>query len=159
VGYYNEAILRAMDWDYFTRLSRRYDFLHIKKVTGEFREKSDRSQMTRSFKVPRNYYRNLVSFLHGFFPLTGARFQDGSRGSGETLMRALDNIMTGGREDFFRRRLELRKLLSEPYYAMFYTLGKRLSEEGLRSEARAAFRSALMLRPYEIRILARFLKP
>ncbi|HUT53932.1 MAG TPA: glycosyltransferase family A protein [bacterium] len=159
VGFYNEHILRAMDWDYFTRLSRRYDFLHVKKVTGEFREKSDRSQMTRSFAIPRNYYRNLVSFLHGFFPLTGARFADGTSGSGDALQRALEGLMTRGRDDLFMRRLELRKLISEPYYAMFYTLGKRLSEEGLRPEARAAFRAALRLRPYEIKILARWIKP
>jgi glycosyltransferase involved in cell wall biosynthesis len=159
VGFYNELILRAMDWDFFTRLSRRYDFLHVKKVTGEFREKSDRSQMTRSFAVPRNYYRNLVSFLHGFFPLTGARFLEGTSGSGDKLKIALERMMAGGRDDFFMRRLELRKLLAEPYYAMFYTLGKRLGEEGLSPEARAAFRAALLLRPYEIRILARYLKP
>jgi len=159
IGYYNERILRAMDWDYFTRLSRRYEFLHIKKITGEFRQKSDRSQMTRSFHMPRNYYRNLVSFINGFFPLTGMRFLPGGQGDGEKLKSALDRITAGDTDEFFMRRLELRKLLSEPYYAVFYTLGKRLSEEGRPDKAKIAFRAAIDLRPYEIKTWLKWLKP
>ena len=158
VGYYNESVLRAMDWDYFIRLSRLYDFHHLKKVTGEFREKSDRSQMTRSFTIPRNYYRNLVSYLHGFFPLTGAVFGHDSLGSGARLKKALDRLMAQDQDEFMIRRLELRKLLAEPYYALFYTLGKRLAEEGRPEKARAAFRAALFLRPYEVKIWTRYFK-
>jgi len=159
VGYYNELILRAMDWDYFIRLARRYDFLHLKKITGEFRQRADRSQMTRSFTIPRNYYRNLVSYLHGFFPLTGARFLPSPQGPGDRLQRALDRLAAGDRDHFLIQRLELRKLLLEPYYALFYTLGKRLADEGHPDRARAAFRAAAALRPYEIKSWLKWLRP
>jgi len=157
VGYYNEAVLRAMDWEYFTRLSRRYDFVHVKEVTGEFRQRSDRSQMTRSFETPRNQYRNLVSFIHGFFPLCGSRFVSGGQGSGDKLKDALERLISSDDDDFFIKRLELRKLLAEPYYALFYTLGKRLSDEGESGKARRAFRAAASLRPYEIKAWLKYL--
>jgi glycosyltransferase involved in cell wall biosynthesis len=159
VGYYNENILRAMDWEYFIRLARRYDFAHVPRVTGEFRQRSDRSQMTRSFGIPRNYYRNLVSYLHGFFPLTGARFLYPGLGRGERLKAGLDNLMAHDEEGFFLKRLELRKLLVEPSYALFYTLGKRLAEEGYPRQSRQAFRTAARLRPYEIKTWLKCFKP
>lgn len=158
VGYYNEHILRAMDWEYFIRLARRYEFRHVDQVTGEFRQKSDRSQMTRSFEIPRNYYRNLVSFIHGFFPLTGRCFLAGKQGSGERLLRALQNLMAGKDDEFFIQRLELRKLLAEPYYALFYTLGKRVAEEGDPARARRAFLAAIKLQPLEPRSWMRLLR-
>jgi glycosyltransferase involved in cell wall biosynthesis len=158
-GYYNEHILRAMDWEYFIRLSKRCKLKHINKVTNEQRQRSDRSQMTRTFEVPRNYFRNLISFIHGFFPLTGARFISRGQGSGDKLKKTLDRLLRRDDDEFFMRRLELRKLLVEPYYALFYTLGKRLSEEGHSEKSRQALRAAIGLRPYEIKAWARFLKP
>jgi len=157
VGFYDENILRAMDWEYFIRLSRLYPLHHLRAVTNEQRERGDRSQMTRTFEVPRNYYRNLISFLHGYFPLTGARLLPGRQGPGERLKRALDRLLAGDQEDFFMQRLELRKLLVEPYYALFYTLGKRLTEEGQPQRAARAFRAAAFIRPYELRVLWRSL--
>ena len=156
-GWYNEHILRAMDWEYFIRLGRVHPLHHLRAVTCEQRERNDRSQMTRTFEVPRNYYRNLVSYLHGFFPLTGARFLPGKQGSGERLKKALDRLIGRDPDDFFLQRLELRKLLTEPYYALFYTLGKRLTDEGLPKQAQAAFRAAAKVRPFELRIWLRVL--
>lgn len=157
-GWYNEHILRAMDWEYFIRLGRAHPLHHLRVVTCEQRERSDRSQMTRTFEVPRNYYRNLTSYLHGFFPLTGARLLPGKQGSGERLKKALDRLISSDPEDdFFIRRLELRKLLTEPYYALFYTLGKRLTDEGLPRPAKEAFQSAASVRPFELRIWLRAL--
>jgi glycosyltransferase involved in cell wall biosynthesis len=159
VGYYNEQILRAMDWEYFIRLAHVYDFHHVPEITGEFRQKSDRSQMTRSFAIPRNHYRNLVSFLHGYFPLTAARLLDSPQGRGDRLKSALDRLLAADADRFLLQRLELRKLLIEPYYALFYTLGKRLADEGQPQPARAAFRAAVAMRPYEIKAWLKFIKP
>lgn len=158
-GYYNEHILRAMDWEYFIRLSKLHDFIHVKEVTGEFRQKSDRSQMTRSFKIPRNRYRNLVSYIHGFFPLTGQLFAGPGAAEGERFHNALARLLEADRDRFLADRIELRKLLSEPPYALFYTLGKRLSEEGERELSRLAFRAAARTRPLEPKIWLKCLRP
>lgn len=158
-GLFNERLSRAMDWEFFIRLAGRYDFLHVPAVTGEFRERSGRGQMTRSFDEPWNYNRNLVSFIHGFFPLTGARFIDTRQGHGDRLKQELDRLAARDTDQFFTRRLELRKLLVEPYYALFYTLGKRLSEEGHKNKARDAFRAVVRLRPYEFKAWMRLIKP
>lgn len=157
-GWYNEHILRAMDWEFLIRLSKCCSFRHVKKTTCEQRERADRSQMTRSFHIPRNYYRNMINYLHGFFPLTSERFLDREKGNPGRLKKALDRLVEKDREEFFLRRLELRKLLSEPYYAMFYTLGKRAYEEGHPARGRQAFKAAFLLRPYEVRVVSALIR-
>ncbi len=151
IGYYNEHILRSEDWEFFLRFSARYDLHHLPRVTCEQRERADRSQMTRSFDVPYNYYRNMVGYLHGFFPLTGARML-GAGSSGDKLLRAMSGLVRDDKDNFFARRLELRKLLVEPYYAIFYALSKRLAEEGERDASREALRASVCVKPSELKL-------
>jgi len=158
-GLYCERLFRSEDWEFFLRFCRKHPMKHVKKVTCEQRERSDRSQMTRSFEIPYNYYRNMVSWLQEIFPLTGARFLPGDRSGGERFKRALDKLIAKDEEFFFAKRLELRKLLAEPGYAVFYTLGKRLAEEGCADAALKAFRTAFRMGPWEIRTWGRAIRP
>jgi glycosyltransferase involved in cell wall biosynthesis len=45
VGPFDESLLVYEDWDYLIRLSRKYDFVHIPKITGEYRRRDDNSNM------------------------------------------------------------------------------------------------------------------
>jgi glycosyltransferase involved in cell wall biosynthesis len=47
-GLFDETLTTHEDWDLWIRLSRIYDFRHIKKVTSEFRSREDGSSMTGS---------------------------------------------------------------------------------------------------------------
>jgi len=148
VGGFNEAILHAMDWEFYLRLSRRYRFHHLAKVTGEYRVREDRDQMTTRAGVPRNYYRNLILYKHGLSPLTAARRgQSSGQGSARKFLDELGRLLDLKPE--LARELELRKLFHEPYYALFYSLGKVLERDGEKRLAHEAFRSARRLAPLE----------
>lgn len=45
VGLFDEALLVFEDWDFLIRLSRKYDFVHIPKITGEYRRRDDNSNV------------------------------------------------------------------------------------------------------------------
>ncbi|KAF0219373.1 MAG: hypothetical protein FD174_2072 [Geobacteraceae bacterium] len=47
-GYFDESLTTHEDWDLWVRMSRKYKFAHVKKVTSEFRFRSDGSSMTSS---------------------------------------------------------------------------------------------------------------
>jgi glycosyltransferase involved in cell wall biosynthesis len=148
VGGFNEAILHAMDWEFYLRLSRRYRFHHLAKVTGEYRVREDRDQMTTRAGVPRNYYRNLILYKHGLSPLAAARRgQSSGQGSARKFLDELGRLLDLKPE--LARELELRKLFHEPYYALFYSLGKVLERDGEKRLAHEAFRSARRLAPLE----------
>ena len=153
VGGFKEAIRHAMDWEFYLRLSRRYAFHHLARVTGEYRVRDDQAQMTTAAGVARNYYRNLILYLHGLSPLPAAR--RGNRGtdihvcqgSARKLFDELSRLLD--LEPNLVREFELRKLWAEPYYSLFYTLGKELSRRGQRALAHQAFRAARRLAPWE----------
>ncbi|MGE5458632.1 MAG: glycosyltransferase, partial [Methanococcaceae archaeon] len=48
VGMFDEKLLSHEDWDLWIRMSRKYEFKHIKKCTCEFRWRTDGSTMTSS---------------------------------------------------------------------------------------------------------------
>ncbi|MGQ0557343.1 MAG: glycosyltransferase [Nitrospiraceae bacterium] len=48
VGLFDEALTSHEDWDLWIRISRRYPFKHLKKVTAEFTWRTDGSSMTSS---------------------------------------------------------------------------------------------------------------
>lgn len=48
VGFFDETLTTHEDWDYWIRMSMKYDFAHIKDVTAEFRWRCDGSSMTSS---------------------------------------------------------------------------------------------------------------
>lgn len=47
-GLFDEELTSHEDWDLWIRLSRYYDFKHIRSITAEFRSRSDGSSMTSS---------------------------------------------------------------------------------------------------------------
>ena len=147
VGGFNEAIQLAVDWEYYLRLSRRYRFHHLARVTGEYRVRDDQAQMTTRPDSPRNYYRNLILFLHDLSPLPSARRGGSGQGSAKKLFDELSRLLD--LETNLVREFELRKLFEEPYYSLFYTLGKKLLRAGRRDLAREAFRSARRLAWWE----------
>lgn len=157
VGGFDESLLHAMDWEFYLRLSRRYRFHHLARVTGEYRVREDRDQMTTRAGVPRNYYRNRILFQHGLFPLAPVR--RGENRTPNSSRRLLDELsrLLDLRPDL-ARRLELRKLFQEPFYALFYSLGKSLEQEGEKRLAHEAFRSARRLAPLEPKVWAAWLR-
>ena len=146
-GGFNEHILHAMDWEFYLRLSRRYRFHHLARVTGEYRVRDDQTQMTTRAGIPRNYYRNLILFLHDLSPLPSARRGNSGQGSAIKLFAELSRLLD--LEPNLVREFELRKLFEEPYYSLFYALGKDLERRGQRRLAAEAFRSARRLAPWE----------
>jgi len=148
VGGFDETMLHAMDWEFYLRLSRRYRFHHLAKVTGEYRVREDRDQMTTRAGVPRNYYRNLILYQHHLSPLAAVRRgQSSGQGSARKFLDELGRLLDLKPE--LARELELRKLFHEPYYALFYALGKTLERDGEKLLAHEAFRSARRLAPLE----------
>ncbi len=70
VGLFDEALTTHEDWDLWIRLSRSYDFKHIKKVTTEFRDRRDGSTMTSSklpdfLRTTRIIYKRYSSYTMG----------------------------------------------------------------------------------------------
>jgi len=53
-GFFNENLFANEDWDLWIRLSRNYDFKHIKKVTAEFRR--DISEKTITTTQSKEFY-------------------------------------------------------------------------------------------------------
>ncbi len=47
VGYFDQNLPLLEDWDMLIRMASHYEFLHIKRVTGEFRSYLGKSQMTK----------------------------------------------------------------------------------------------------------------
>ncbi len=45
IGLFDETLPVYEDWDFLIRLSRKYEFLHIPKITGEYRRRDDNSNM------------------------------------------------------------------------------------------------------------------
>jgi glycosyltransferase involved in cell wall biosynthesis len=51
-GYFDNKISTHEDWDLWIRIAQHYDFLHIKKITSEYRIRNDNTNTTNS-KLPR----------------------------------------------------------------------------------------------------------
>ncbi|MBZ0255972.1 hypothetical protein K8I31_07915, partial [bacterium] len=45
VGPFDESLTVYEDWEFLIRLSRKFDFQHIRKVTGEYRRRDDNSNI------------------------------------------------------------------------------------------------------------------
>ncbi len=61
-GLFDESLKAHEDWDFWIRLSEKYEFHHLNKITSEFRQRTDKSNMTslqnRDFY---NSYRDIVT--------------------------------------------------------------------------------------------------
>lgn len=61
-GYFDESLKAHEDWDFWIRLAQKYEFYHIKKITSEFRQRTDKSNMTSSQNRDfYNSYRDIVA--------------------------------------------------------------------------------------------------
>ena len=54
VGPFDESLTTLEDWEFLIRLSRIYPFLHIPKITGEYRRRDDNSNIRESGAYPVN---------------------------------------------------------------------------------------------------------
>jgi len=151
IGGHSEALQYTEDWEFYLRLVTAGVLGGLDRITGEYRVRKGAGQKTRRPKGPRNHCRNLIVYLHGMFPLTGKRFADTKQGSPERLCNGLRRLRD--RDFEYIRSLELRKLIAEPYYSVFYRLGKDMLLEGRKKEARQMFREALRVAPAEPKLL------
>ncbi|WP_347272951.1 glycosyltransferase [Candidatus Kuenenia sp.] len=60
VGMFDETLRSHEDWDLWMRMSREFQFAHIKKITCEFSWRQDGSSMTVGKKEEMDYTRNVV---------------------------------------------------------------------------------------------------
>jgi GT2 family glycosyltransferase/Tfp pilus assembly protein PilF len=67
IGLFDETLPAHEDWDIWIRLSFKYDFHHIKKITSEFRQRTDHSNMTTTQNLAfYNSYRDIVAKYYNF---------------------------------------------------------------------------------------------
>jgi glycosyltransferase involved in cell wall biosynthesis len=155
IGAFTEAIEYTEDWEFCLRLVRNYDFKGINEITGEYRIRPGSAQKTTRPKGPRNNCRNLIVFLNGIFPLCGWRFTKTRQGNVNKLEKELSLLWNLDME--WITSLELRKLILEPYYSLFYRLGKDLLQEGRGEEAKIMFKGAFRIRPFEPKLVSKVL--
>ncbi|MFO8056993.1 MAG: glycosyltransferase family A protein [bacterium] len=153
IGGHSEALRYTEDWEFYLRLVTAGVLGGLDRITGEYRVREGKGQKTRRPKGQRNHCRNLIVYLHGMFPLTGKRFANTGQGNPQRLCSALARLAENDFE--YIRSLELRKLLEEPYYSIFYRLGKDLVQEKRKKEARRMFRQALRVAPAEPKLFFR----
>ncbi|OPX39478.1 MAG: hypothetical protein B1H11_02960 [Desulfobacteraceae bacterium 4484_190.1] len=70
VGLFDETLITHNDWDMFIKLSRQYDFNHIKTVTSEYRTRQDGSSttgrlLTDFLKTMKIIYRRYEGYVGG----------------------------------------------------------------------------------------------
>ncbi|MBD3267006.1 glycosyltransferase [bacterium] len=54
VGPFDESLLIYEDWEFLVRLSRQFDFKHVRAVTGEYRRRDDNSNIKEQDAYPVN---------------------------------------------------------------------------------------------------------
>lgn len=54
VGPFDESLSVYEDWEFLIRLSRKFDFVHVAEVTGEYRRRDDNSNIVEKESYPRN---------------------------------------------------------------------------------------------------------
>jgi len=149
IGYFDENLEHAMDWDFLIRLSKVYDFIHIPVITGEYSIRKDKSQMSfRDYEII-NYFRNLILYKHNFFPLVSLR-KFSSQGNGNILELEMARLTLKYPE--LIKKFELRMLFLEKYYSFFYRLGKKSLQESKKHQAQDILISALKLSKFEPKI-------
>ncbi len=67
IGLFDESLKAHEDWDFWIRLSAKYDFYHIKKITSEFRQRTDKSNMTSSQN--QDFYKSYMSIIAKHYDL------------------------------------------------------------------------------------------
>ncbi len=143
-----EGLSSSVDWEFLLALSHHTNFDYLKNTAGELRYWEGLDQVGKRSVLDRNHQRNLISYLHGITPFY--QFGFGGKELHSKFLETLERLLTKFPD--LIRGLELRKLLNEPAYSMFYQLGVELLKEGKKREARECFSCAGKLAPGETRI-------
>jgi len=149
-----EGLKSSVDWEFMLALSHYVSFDYLNKPAGELRYWEGLPQVGKRSVLDRNHQRNLISYYHGITPFY--QFGLAEKVLEENFLKALDQLLKKFPE--LIRGLELRKLLKEPPYSLFYRLGVELMKEGKSKEARECFHCASKLSPGEIKVWARLLR-
>jgi radical SAM protein with 4Fe4S-binding SPASM domain len=83
VGLFDEDFHAHEDWELWVRISRKYDFIHIKKVTTEFRWRMDGSTMSSNSR--REFLRTMEEIFK--------RYQSYAQGKAEVIQIQKNNLM------------------------------------------------------------------
>jgi len=148
-----EGLRSAVDWEFMLALSHYINFDYISKPAGELRYWEGLSQVGKRSVIDRNHQRNLVLYYHGITPFY--RFTLGKNTLDEKFLQLLDRLLQKYPE--LMRGLEMRKLLNEHPYSVFYQLGSELLKQGNKQEARQCLHCARALAPKEIKVLIKLL--
>ena len=71
VGLFDPSLKRLEDWDLWIRMSRRFQFIHVPKITCEFRWRDDGSTMTSARGI--GFTWATINILHKYIPLLGGK--------------------------------------------------------------------------------------
>jgi glycosyltransferase involved in cell wall biosynthesis len=76
-GYFNEKLPLVMDWELWAHMAQKFEFYHIKKITGEYRVRNDKTNMSsdrlrmkvyyelvRKYLMDKYILQNLKNFIH-----------------------------------------------------------------------------------------------
>ena len=90
-GMFDARLKRYEDWDLWIRMSQHYEFVHIKKVTCEFRCRTDGSSMIASSKAP--FAWSVLNMMHKYRDIVDAhpriqKYHD------RLVIKALDDLRT-----------------------------------------------------------------
>jgi len=145
IGTFNEFFTRSMDWEMWIRMSGRYHFYRIDKVTGEYRIRGGKHQLSSSTSLHR-YFDNIAIFIHKLSMIVSFRPENPDY---EKAMAAMGKVSSNFPETL--DAVDLRYLTDRPQkmYPLFYTLGKVLEKEGKNAAARAAYRAAAQISLWE----------
>ena len=147
-----EGFKNAVDWQFALELAHYFSFDYLPGAGGELRYWENKWQVGKKSVLDRNLQRNLIIYLYGISPFYSFGLLKKQKPG---LIKALVYLFNTAPNLFCG--LELRKLHSEPAYALFYQQGKELEREREKELARPCFKSALKLAPYEIKIWTKLL--
>lgn len=100
VGPFDESLTVYEDWEFLIRLSRKFDFQHIRKVTGEYRRRNDNSNILEqeSYQandrtVKRRYRRERDAAFDAIFKSTFQKQRETRQAMQQAQQHAQQNTM------------------------------------------------------------------
>jgi len=151
-GGFNEGLNYCVNWELWLRLSKRYPFRRIPKVTVVEREPDNAPRMGLRPVGKRQSSRNSILYMHRIFAMSESGISKSAR-----LAKVLGKLFEKKPEII--DILDLRELVTDKPYAMLYKLGKELAMLGDKTTARRAYLGAVRLAPWEIKSYPKLLSP
>jgi tetratricopeptide (TPR) repeat protein len=158
VGGFDESLTLFEDWDLWIRMSKKYDFAHIKKVTAEFRWVEDGTSSTS--RCDREDFGRVREIIYDKYK---EELKEAERELKKTLfLRNIDNdrkceILVSlamfflyqhkidKAEDALKEVLKLRPKEKKMIIETFYTLGSIYKREELLDKAKEKFERVISL--------------